>query len=98
MGQTTAEAVRQIEETRRRLDSELEELETFLPPAGSMTKRALAVLGGLLASTAILTVYVRSRGQRKEQRRLRSIDRRLEHLEELLDGSGHGRRRRTHTM
>ena len=98
MGQTTAEAVRQIEDTRRRLDAELEELETFLPPTGAMTRRALAIVGGVFAGITVLTVYVRTRGQRKEQRRLRSIDRRLEHLEDLLDGSGHGRRRRAHTM
>ena len=44
MGQTDTEAIVQIEQTRRRLDSELEELATYLPPTAARAKRGAAIL------------------------------------------------------
>ena len=47
MGQTDTEAIVQIEQTRRRLDSELEELATYLPPTTARVKRSAAILAGV---------------------------------------------------
>jgi hypothetical protein len=77
----------EIEATRRRLDSEFAELETYLTPTAAFMKRAAAIAGGVLAALAFLRFVLRKRAEMREARRLRSIDRRLERLEDLLEES-----------
>ncbi|HJS25756.1 MAG TPA: hypothetical protein VJ913_01360 [Actinomycetota bacterium] len=77
----------QIEATRRRLDDEFAELETYLTPTAAFAKRAAAVVGGIVAGFAFLRFVLRRRADMRETRRLRSIDERLERLEELLERS-----------
>ena len=84
MGQTPTETVRQIEETRRRLDAELEELETYLPPARDQMKRTAMIAGGVMALVSALAFVWRQRAKHESIRRLRDIDHRLERLEERL--------------
>jgi hypothetical protein len=81
MGQTPTETVRQIEQTRRRLDSELEELETYLPPATSKIKRTAAIAAGAWAGAMLLMLILRKRRQHEVRRRLRAIEERLEVME-----------------
>jgi uncharacterized membrane protein YhiD involved in acid resistance len=84
VGQATAETVREIDETRRRLDGELRELEGYLPAAAVWAKRAIGVLvGGGIVTTALLFT-LRRRRQRKGTRRLRDIEDRIERLEREL--------------
>jgi hypothetical protein len=87
MGQTPTETMTEIEATRRRLDTEFAELETYLSPTAAFMKRAAAIGGGVIAAVAVLRFVLRKRAELAEARRLRSIDRRLERLEELLEES-----------
>jgi hypothetical protein len=87
MGQTPTETMNEIEATRRRLDTEFAELQTYLTPTASFMKRAAAIGGGVLAGFALLRFVLRKRAEMQEARRLRSIDRRLERLEDLLEES-----------
>jgi hypothetical protein len=84
VGETPAETVREIEETRRRLDAELEELETYLPPARDQMKRTAAIAGGVMAAITVVGLLVRRRAKHESIRRLRDIDHRLERLETRL--------------
>lgn len=87
MGQTPTETVNEIEATRRRLDTEFAELETYLTPTTAFMKRAAAIAGGVIAGFAFLRFVIHKRAEMRETRRLRSIDERLERLEELLERS-----------
>jgi hypothetical protein len=77
----------EIEATRRRLDTEFAELETYFAPTAAFMKRAAAIAGGVLAAAAFLRFALRKRAEMQEARRLHSIDERLERLEELLERS-----------
>jgi F0F1-type ATP synthase membrane subunit a len=68
MGQSAAQTVREIEETRERLDAELRELETRLPSAAVWTKRVVGmVVGGGVGATAFLFALRRMRKRKKEK-------------------------------
>jgi hypothetical protein len=83
----------EIEATRRRLDTEFAELETYLTPTAAIVKRAAAIAGGALAAFAFARFALHRRAEMREARRLSSIDERLERLEELLERSAFGRAR-----
>jgi hypothetical protein len=87
MGQAPTETMSEIEATRRRLDTEFAELETYLTPTAAFMKRAAAIAGGALAVLAFLRFALRKRAEMRDARRLRSIDERLERLEDLLERS-----------
>jgi hypothetical protein len=84
VGQTPTDTVRQIEETRRRLDAELEELQTYLPPARDQMKRAAMIAGGVMALVSAVAFVWRQRARHASARRLRDIDHRLARLEDRL--------------
>ena len=84
MGQTPAATVGEIEETRRRLDAELEELQTYLTPTTDRLRRTAAIVGGVMAVVTVLAAVIRRRAKTESLRRLRDIDRRLERMEERL--------------
>ena len=86
MGQTQASKVSEIEETRRRLDAELEELETYLTPATDRVRRTAMILGGVMAAVSFIAFIRRQRAKSEAIRRLRQIDHRLERLEDRLQG------------
>lgn len=66
MGESAAQTVREIEETRERLDAELRELESRLPAAAVLTKRVVGVVvGGGVGATAFLFAV---RGLRKKKK------------------------------
>jgi F0F1-type ATP synthase membrane subunit a len=68
MGQSAAQTVKEIEETRERLDAELRELETRLPSAAVWTKRLVGmVVGGGVGATAFLFALRRMRKRKKEK-------------------------------
>ena len=73
MGQSTAQTVREIEETRDRLDAELRELEQRMPQPAVWAKRAVGfVLGGGTAATLGL-VLLRRRKKKKEKQESRPV-------------------------
>ena len=74
----------EIEATRRRLDTEFAELQTYLTPTAEFLKRAAAIAGGVVAAVAFLRFALHKRAEMREARRIRSIDERLERIEELL--------------
>lgn len=84
MGQAQAATVSEIEETRRRLDAELEELETYLTPATDRMRRFSMIVGGVMTIVSFVAFVMRQRAKTESIRRLRHIDRRLERLEERL--------------
>ena len=84
MGETPAATVNEIEETRRRLDAELEELETYLTPATDRMRRSAAIVGGVMAAVSVLLIMMRRRAKTESIRRLRDIDHRLERIEERM--------------
>jgi hypothetical protein len=84
MGQTDTEAIVQIEETRRRLDSELEELATYLPPTAARAKRGAAIIAGVSVAVMLLGFVLRRRRQHAATRRLREIEDRLARVEQGL--------------
>lgn len=87
MGQTPTDTMSEIEATRHRLDTEFAELQTYLTPTAAAMKRAAAIAGGVLAGFAFLRYVLRKRSEMLEARRLRSIDHRLERLEDVLGRS-----------
>ena len=84
MGQTQTAAVADIDLTRRRLDSELEELATYLEPTTAWMKRAATIAGGMVAGLALLTVAVRQWREGRTDRHLHAIEHRLARMEERL--------------
>jgi len=82
MGQTDTEAIVQIEQTRARLDSELDELATYLPPRSAQVKRGAAILAGASVGVMLLGFVLRKRRQHATTRRLRAIEDRLERMEQ----------------
>lgn len=84
MGQTDTEAIVQIEQTRRRLDSELEELATYLPPTAARAKRGAAILAGVSVGVMLIGFVLRNRRRHAEIRRLRAIEDRLARMEQRL--------------
>jgi hypothetical protein len=76
--------VNQIEETRRRLDAELEELETYLTPATDRLRRTAMIAGAITAVVSFLGFVMRQRAKTEGIRRLRDIDRRLERIEDRM--------------
>jgi hypothetical protein len=68
MGESAAQTVREIEETRERLDAELRELETRLPRPAVWTKRLVGMaVGGGLGATAFLFAVRRLRKRKTEK-------------------------------
>ena len=84
MGQTQAAAVADIDLTRRRLDSELEELATYLPPTAARMKRAATITAGVGIGLALLTFALRRWREGRTDRHLRAIEDRLARMEERL--------------
>ena len=84
MGQTQAAAVADIDLTRRRLDSELEELATYLPPTATKVKRVATVAAGVMAGIALLAFTIRRRRAHRTDRHLRAIEDRLARMEARL--------------
>jgi hypothetical protein len=84
MGQTDTEAIVQIEQTRRRLDSEIDELATYLPPRTARVKRSAAILAGASVGVMLLGFVLRKRRQHAATRRLRAIEDRLARMERRL--------------
>ncbi len=68
MGENAAQTVKEIEETRDRLDAELRELEARLPSAAVWTKRLVGMaVGGGVGATAFLFAIRRLRKRKKEK-------------------------------
>jgi hypothetical protein len=68
MGESAAQTVKEIEETRERLDAELRELETRLPRPAVWTKRLAGIaVGGGLGTAAFLFLVRRLRKRKKVQ-------------------------------
>jgi hypothetical protein len=84
MGQTQAAAVADIDLTRRRLDSELEELATYLPPTTAWMKRGATIAAGVVAGLALLSFALRRWREGRTDRHLRAIEHRLARMEERL--------------
>jgi hypothetical protein len=69
MGATAAQTVREIEDTRSRLDSELRELERRMPAPARWAKRVVGVaVGGGLGGAAFWFAAKRLRKKRTEQK------------------------------
>jgi hypothetical protein len=91
MGKTAADTVREIEETRSRLDSEFRELETRVPAPAVWAKRIVGLaVGGGVVTTAILTLVRRKRSSR-DKKELRDIQKKLDKLEARLEKGGSAR-------
>jgi hypothetical protein len=73
MGQATAETVRQIEDTRDRLEDEIRELEDRLPRPAVWAKRAVGVVvGGGMAGAAAMFL-LRRRKKRKRAQEVKTV-------------------------
>jgi GNAT superfamily N-acetyltransferase len=70
MGKSSAETVREIEDTRDRLESEIRELEDRLPQPAVWTKRLVGVaVGGGLGGTLFWFGVKRIRGRKEAKKR-----------------------------
>jgi hypothetical protein len=66
MGQGTAETVRELDEIRDRLESDMDELHTRLPAPEVWAKRLVGVLvGGGAAGSALIFLTRRARGKKR---------------------------------
>jgi hypothetical protein len=69
MGQSSASTVREIEDVRSRLDTNMRELERRLPQPGVWAKRlAGVVVGGGAAALVTVALLKRARGRRRSVR------------------------------
>jgi hypothetical protein len=74
MGESSAQTVREIEETRDRLDSNLRQLEQRMPQPAVWAKRAVGFLvGGGTAATVALVLLRRRKKKREEKERLERV-------------------------
>jgi len=71
MGESAAQTVREIEETRDRLDAELRELEQRMPQPAVWAKRAVGFLvgGGTAATLGLLLLRRRKKKRKREEAR-----------------------------
>lgn len=80
MGARSTRTVREIDEIRERIDSELDALEERLPPE-VIKRRALVVAGGIVLAVAGFWLVTRKVKSKAQDRRVRRMVR--EALEEL---------------
>lgn len=74
MGQDAAETVREIEEIRGRLTSDIEELQGRMPAPAVWGKRAIGVLvGGGAVATAAMFLLRRRRAKRRRQAPVQAV-------------------------
>jgi len=74
MGQSSAQTVKEIEETRDKLEVELRELEERIPQPAVWAKRAVGFLiGGGTAATAALVLLRRRKKKRQEKERVERL-------------------------
>ena len=78
--------MKEIEETRNRLDGELRQLEDRLPAAAKLAKRAGAALAGVGFLGLATRFALRRRGKKEGDRHVRDLEKRLEKLEHKLKG------------
>ena len=77
--------MKEIEETRNRLDGELRQLEGRLPAAAKVAKRAGAALAGVGFLGLATRFALRRRGKKEGDKHVRDLEKRLEKLEHRLD-------------
>ena len=77
--------MKEIEETRDRLDGELRQLEGRLPAAARLAKRAAAALAGVGFLGLATRFALRRRGKKEGDRRVHELEKRLAKLERQLD-------------
>jgi hypothetical protein len=71
MGQSAAQTVREIEDTRGRLDAELRELEQRLPKPAVWAKRAVGIaVGGGIGGTMLMMAVRRARKRRQRPKEI----------------------------
>ena len=85
MGETAAETMKEIEDTRDRLDGELRQLEGRLPAAARLAKRGAAALAGVGFLGLATRFALRRRGKKDGDRRVHDLEKRLAKLERQLD-------------
>jgi hypothetical protein len=78
--------MKEIEETRNRLDGELRQLEGRLPAAAKVAKRAGAALAGVGFLGLATRFALRRRGKKEGDKHIRDLEKRLEKLEHRLKG------------
>jgi hypothetical protein len=78
--------MKEIEETRDRLDGELRQLEGRLPAAAKVAKRAGAALAGVGFLGLATRFALRRRGKKEGDKHVRDLEKRLEKLEHRLKG------------
>lgn len=77
--------MKEIEQTRARLDGELRQLEGRLPAAAKLAKRAGAALAGVGFLGMAMRFALRRRGKKDGDKRVRDLEKRLSKLEHRLD-------------
>ena len=73
MGQATAQTVRQIEDTRDRLEDEIRELEDRLPRPAVWAKRVVGMAVGGGVAGAVTLFLLRRRKKRKNVQKVRTV-------------------------
>ena len=86
MGETATKTLKEIEETRNRLDVELRQLEGRLPAAARVAKRAAAALVGVGALGTVTRIALRRKRSRDRDGKLRDMEKRVARLERELRG------------
>ena len=85
MGETPADTLREIEETRARLDGSFSQLEQRLPSTLAALKRTGALVAAVGMLGAVARFILRSRRKRAGDRRMHDLEDRLDRLERRLD-------------
>jgi hypothetical protein len=85
MGETAADTLKEIQDTRARLDDQLIQLEERLPATVSWLKRAGAIAAGLGMLGATMRIALRTRKKRRGDRRFHDLEKRLDRLERRLE-------------
>jgi uncharacterized protein involved in response to NO len=77
MGQSSAATVREIEDIRSRMDSNMRELERRMPQPGIWMKRMAGVVAGGGAAAIVTSAVLKRTRRRKREQRVANVDARV---------------------
>ena len=84
MGQSSAATVREIEDIRSRMDSNMRELERRMPQPGIWMKRMVGVVAGGGAAAIVTAAVLKRTRRRKREQQVANVDARVPQVVQVV--------------